>query len=477
MAQESSNGLDQVSARPNRTVLALLAVALVVALVLAPRIGGADWDPATFLTLLLIAVISDLGAIATPATRVKLSASFLAIVTATVFLGPAPGVALGVLTILGGWIGDRYPAHYLLNNLATYAWFPLLAGGAFHEAVETTGVTQSDPGFYLLVFLLFGLALVINFTLVAGYAAYVERSSFLAKARHALVPILPSELASAILTVGIALAYAEFGVPALALFGAVLLIFQRLVGALVVSEQRAEELELRANQLAGFQVGMLSALLRTLDLRDRMTARHSAAVARYTREVAAAAGLSEEEQELAHTAALLHDIGKFALPDRILKTGAKLTEEDWALIRKHPAEGCRIVSGIDGYQPVGEIILAHHERPDGLGYPNELSGDEIPEIARIISVADVYDVMTARDSYKNPVSPEEAIAELWRVAGTQLDGRYVELFVEILEGRDLAYRHGEDADFEAELALDKRVHDYVNAARWARSEVPAVVRS
>src|SRR5690606_7654857 len=99
----------------------------------------------------------------------------------------------------------------------------------------------------------------------------------------------------------------------------------------------------------------------TLDLRDRMTARHSAAVARYARELAARAGMSEEEQELAHTAGLLHDIGKFALPDSILKANTPLTERDWELIKRHPAEGARIVGGIDGYGPVSEIILAHHE--------------------------------------------------------------------------------------------------------------------
>ena len=221
--------------------------------------------------------------------------------------------------------------------------------------------------------------------------------------------MLPSELAAALLAVGIARAYVDVGLPALALFGVVLLIFQYLLGALLLSQQRGDELELRARQLASFQVAVLSALLRTLDLRDRMTARHSAAVARYSREIAAAAGLPEQEQELAHTAGLLHDIGKFILPDRILKGDEKLTEEDWEEIKRHPYEGARIVSEIDGYGPVGEIILAHHERTDGNGYPRGLQGDEIPLISRIISVADTYDVMTARDSYRDPVSSLEAI--------------------------------------------------------------------
>jgi putative nucleotidyltransferase with HDIG domain len=192
-----------------------------------------------------------------------------------------------------------------------------------------------------------------------------------------------------------------------------------------------------------------------------MTARHSAAVARYAREIAAAAGLSESDQELAHAAGLLHDVGKFVLPDRILKSDARLTEEDWATIRKHPVEGARIVSQVDGYQAIGEVIRGHHERLDGLGYPRGLAGNEIPELARIIAIADVYDVMTARESYRTPVSSLDALAEMRRAAGTQLDGRLVEIFAGVLSHRNFAYRHGVDADFEREFALDRRIHDYV----------------
>jgi putative nucleotidyltransferase with HDIG domain len=202
---------------------------------------------------------------------------------------------------------------------------------------------------------------------------------------------------------------------------------------------------------------MLSALLRTLDLRDQMTARHSAAVARYSRAIAQRAGYSRSDEELIHIAALLHDIGKFILPDRILKANVPLTEEDWMLIRRHPQQGARVVSAVDGYGPVAEIILAHHERIDGKGYPRGLIADDIPEAARIISVADTYDVMTARDSYRKPVSSFEAIQELRRVAGAQLDARFVSIFIELLEGKDLSFRHGEDADFERELSLEARI--------------------
>ena len=115
----------------------------------------------------------------------------------------------------------------------------------------------------------------------------------------------------------------------------------------------------------------------------------------YFRATAAAAGLPAREQELVHTAGLLHDVGKFTFPDHTL-TGMHLTEEDWELIRSHPQRGAEIVGRVHGYADVADIILCHHERIDGHGYPRGLAGDEIPALARVLSVADCFDVMTAR---------------------------------------------------------------------------------
>ena len=452
-----------MASRPTKPVIYAQFVALAAAVaVVVLSDTMSNWDLALLGTLTVISVISDLIAVRTRVHQVVVSASFLTIVICAVFLGGGPAALMGVVTILIGWVKARYPRNDLLINLVTYAWFPLIAGIVFFAASEAGSIAIGSAGFYVLIFAVFVLGLAIDFALIAGYSCYEERSSFATKIRRALLPLLPSELASAMLAIGVAFAYVQVGTEAVVLLGILVLVFQYLVGALLVSQERADELELRARQLAGFQVALLSALLRTLDLRDRMTARHSAAVARYSREIAVAAGLSAEQQELVHSAGLLHDIGKFVLPDNILKSGRRrLSDAEWEEIKKHPYEGARIVSQIDGYQPIGEIILAHHERIDGKGYPRELAGDDIPLLARVISVADTYDVMTARDTYREPVSSYEAVIELRRVSGTQLDPRFVEAFVGVLEGKDLAYRHGEDADFEAELALDKRIHDYV----------------
>ncbi|HEU5142942.1 MAG TPA: HD-GYP domain-containing protein [Solirubrobacterales bacterium] len=451
--------------------IAFLAVIAVGAVVRAP---AADWDPALFGILLGFSIFSDLTAIETE-SRLKISGSFLALVLAMVFLGGTPAAIIGVASILVGWVRWRDEPHDLLNNLVTYATFPLVGGWAFRETIEGLGITAADPSFYPLVFGVFLGALAINFTMVAAYTCYLERSSFVAKARTALLPLLPSEMAAALMAVGVAFIYNEIGLAGVALFGIVLVTFQYLLGALIVSQQRAEELERRSKQLASFQVGMLSALLRTLDLRDQMTARHSAAVARYSRAIAQRAGFSRQEEELVHIAALLHDIGKFILPDRILKANVPLTDEDWMLIRRHPQQGARVVSSLDGYGPVADIILAHHERIDGKGYPRGLEGDDIPELARIISIADTYDVMTARDSYRTPTSSYEAIQELRRVAGKQLDARFVEIFIELLEGEDVSFRHGEEADFERELALEARIAETASPGVEAgRFQVPGV---
>jgi len=447
-----------------------LAATVAVAVWWAPE---CNWNLPLFGVLLAFSVFSDLTAVSTE-SKVKVSGSFLALVVAMVFLGGTPAAMIGLATIGVGWLRWHDEAHYLLNNLLTYALFPLAGGIAFKAVTDATGLTQDDAYFYLLVFALFQFSLAINFVLVAGYRAYVERSGFASQLR-VLPPVLPSEFASAMLAVAVAFIYHVIGISAIALFGVVLITFQYLLGQLLLSQQRALELERRSKQLASFQVGVLSAMLRTLDLRDQMTARHSAAVARYSRAIAQRAGLSRQEEELVHIAALLHDIGKFILPDRILKANVPLTDEDWMLIRRHPQQGARVVSSLDGYGPVAEIILAHHERIDGKGYPRGLIGDEIPELARIISVADTYDVMTARDSYRTPISAHEAMQELRRVAGKQLDARFVEVFIELLEGKDVSFQHGEAADFERELALEARVEEVADPLAGAgRFGVPRV---
>jgi len=213
----------------------------------------------------------------------------------------------------------------------------------------------------------------------------------------------------------------------------------------------------RTRQYASLSWGVLGGLLRTLHVRDGRAARHSAAVAAFARDIAREVGMSAEEQELAHTAGLLHDIGRFGLADRVLERGGELRDEDWRAIQRHPELGADLLRDLGVYGPVAQIVRAHHERIDGRGYPDGLEGDQIPAIARIVAVAEVYDTLTAQDTYRTPMTSFEALNELRRVAGSQLDERYVEAFATLLAGQGVDYRHADMADFDRELAMERRI--------------------
>jgi putative nucleotidyltransferase with HDIG domain len=305
---------------------------------------------------------------------------------------------------------------------------------------------------------------VVNFVLVMSFFRASYGSPSLAEAKTAFMTVLPVQFATGLLTAGVAFSYGLMGVRAVGLLAVVLFVFQYLLRAGVAALERGEELGKRTKELAALQVGLLSTVMQTLSMRDEMTARHSAAVARYSREVAEMLGLDEREQDLIHTAGLLHDIGKFIFPDSILFADRKLTDDEWETVKLHPEQGAKLVRRIDGYGPVADIILCHHERFDGNGY-YKVPLKDIPIGSRIIAAADTYDVMTSRDSYRRPVSSEAALAELRRVAGSQLDPLVVETFVEMIESRRVAFHHADERDFELELGFDRRVEDYARPSR------------
>src|SRR5215217_9111748 len=437
--------------------LAMLVIAVAVA---AATTEARDWAPIELVLLLLVlAVGSDVLTI--EFRGIRISGSFLALVLAMALLGPAPAAAIGVVATVIDALLFRRPRHRNLMNLAVWVWFPII-GSLIVEAWagEAQPGTENALGFAGLVLLVFMIANFLNFVLVAGSLHGFGEVSLASSVKSVYLTVLPSEFATGLLTAGVAFSYQRLGVGAVGLAAVVLFVFQYLLKAGVQAYDRGEQLQQRTRELASLQVGLINTVLQTLSMRDAMTARHSAAVARYARELARLLGLSEREQELIHTAGLFHDIGKFIFPDSILIADRKLTDEEWETVKLHPEQGAKLVRRIEGYGPVAGIVLSHHERVDGKGYPHGISGGDIPLGSRIISVADTYDVMTSRDSYRRPVSSEEALAELRRVAGSQLDPLVVETFIEMIEDHGVAFRHTDEADFERELAFDRRVNDY-----------------
>jgi len=442
------------SPRPAFLFAASLTAASGAVAVVQSRAG--DWTPRAMLALLVVfALVADRFEIRTR-SGAHVAGSMPVFVLVAVLYGPAPAAALGAVVALAqsgkGW-------DLKLGDLAVLSTFPLVAGLAAHAGAVSDPLAQW-PLFMALVAGVYLLATVVNFLLVAAYMRIHNRTDFGLSVASLLRPLINTQLAHALGTALLGYAYVRFGSAIVVFTGALVVTFSRLQRDLMEAERLRDEAQERNAELAATNerlrrahFGAMRSLVRSIHLHDQMTARHSAAVARYARGIAKAAGCSDADQQLVHTAGLLHDVGKHILDDAILKGDTKLDDEQWELVKRHPEEGARIVRLLEGQDAVAEIIHAHHERWDGRGYPRGLAGEAIPRLARMISIADTYDVMTARDSYRDPVSSDAAVAELRRVAGAQLDAELVEVFIQQVLGHDEAsFAHGDDADFEAELA-------------------------
>jgi putative nucleotidyltransferase with HDIG domain len=438
-----------------------LAVGLLAITVAGSALSSqaSDWRP-----LWLFGVLAALGILGdrvhTRPGPMRLSAGLTSVALVMALLGPAPAVAICLTSrivdaVWNDGIRLRGRRLALIWNLGMNVG--VLAGALVIRAAVQNGVTRGNATFALVVVIAISAANLINFLLAASWIRVHAGTTIAVQLRRDFVPALPWIAAPNFLAAALATLYVHAGPASLVLTVALLGAFYVLLAELLSSQQQRAELEQRTLQLASLQVGVLVTMVRTLSLRDPATARHSAAVARYARAIARAAGCVEDDLRLVHTAGLLHDIGKFAFPDEILFAGRRLTDGEMAIVRNHPKQGAELVRSVEGLDEIAAVILAHHERIDGTGYPNGIDDGEIPRLSRMISVGDVYDVITARDTYRSPVARSEAIAELRRVSGSQLDAGLVELFVSVLERDEIGFTHTEDVDFEAELAIEERI--------------------
>ena len=175
-------------------------------------------------------------------------------------------------------------------------------------------------------------------------------------------------------------------------------------------------------------------LAKTIDAKDKYTNGHSERVAQYSREIAKRAGLSENEQKDIYMMGLLHDIGKIGVPDTVINKPGRLTDEEFALIKKHPVIGSEILKNITEMPGIEQGARWHHERYDGGGYPDGIRGEDIPVYARIIGVADAYDAMTSKRSYRGVLSQEKVRSEIEKGKGTQFDPVFAEIMITMIDG-------------------------------------------
>ena len=200
--------------------------------------------------------------------------------------------------------------------------------------------------------------------------------------------------------------------------------------------RRAEE---RRKQVERLLDQLINALAETIDAKDSYTNGHSLRVAQYSKEIAIRVGKSREEQERIHYMAMLHDIGKIGIPDSIITKSSSLSEKEYIVTRKHPEIGAEILANISEIPDLGVGARWHHERYDGTGYPDGLKGQNIPEAARIIAVADAYDAMASKRSYRDVLPQKDVYEEIKKGKGTQFDPVFADIMLQMMD-EDVNYQ-------------------------------------
>lgn len=198
-------------------------------------------------------------------------------------------------------------------------------------------------------------------------------------------------------------------------------------------EKKTQEIIAQTEQLERLSMQIVKALSGAIDAKDTYTNGHSTRVAEYSREIAKRAGFSEVEQNDIFMMGLLHDIGKIGIPDAIINKPSALSDEEYAIIKSHPAVGATILKNITELPKLMTGARWHHERYDGRGYPDGIAGENIPLEAQIIAVADAYDAMSSRRSYRDVLPQQQIRSELVEGCGRQFSPRFAEIMVQMID--------------------------------------------
>jgi putative nucleotidyltransferase with HDIG domain len=378
---------------------------------------------------------------------IEISVGLIPTLFAAVVLGPLAALAVSAASMLGDLFHAKHVPHRHLR------WVIYTSSRSLTGAITGLVAIHTDAFFQNK------LAAILASTLIAALTSETVDLMFVALTlrlrgnRHTrgvrdVVPVILSSLPVFVpLVAFLAYAYEQFSPLTLPLFLVPAFAAQRL--SILYQEQLrlAEDLATANEHLERASLSFASALVATLDARDRYTAGHSAAVAVYARDIAARMGLSLEEQHLAHLAGLVHDIGKIGLPPGLLEKPAALTLAERRQMEQHSAIGEKILQNVEAYREVAGIVRHHHERVDGQGYPDKICGERIPRIARIIAVADAYNAMTSDRPYRDAMPSRVARFRLAQAVETQFDTAVVAAFEAILATEAETYRTACDERF------------------------------
>jgi putative nucleotidyltransferase with HDIG domain len=418
--------------------LALLAVLVGIALVLAGQTLGSPW------------VVAGLAAVAALAERGRVrltryleeSISLLPTLFAAIVFGPLAAMLVAAASMIGAF-GQPY------LKWATYTCTRALTGAA--TGLAAAWALQLETTHIASVVIATTIGTIVSQVLDAAFAALTLRVRKTGNPVEFLRTHLPLVFLAvpfyAPLVAVLAFAYTDVSPWTVPLFFAPALAAQRLFGLYQQERELAHGLTEANVRLERANISFATALVATLDARDRYTAGHSAAVAIYARDIAQRLGLSEEQHQLAHLCGLVHDIGKIGLPPGLLEKPGALSLEERRQMQEHSAIGERILAKVEDYAEIARIVRHHHERIDGMGYPDGIAGDEIPLISKIIAVADAYNAMTSDRPYRDAMPSRVARMRLAQGVEGQFDTTIVAAFEAVLAGAAEDYRTAARADF------------------------------
>lgn len=294
----------------------------------------------------------------------------------------------------------------------------IIVTGMMGLAYLYTGGRIGAFHFIPTIFILF-LGMLLNTIIISGLMSLLNKENFTMVWIKNIKGTILSSLAVGTLGIIMAMAYISYG------YGAVLLFFGPLLLARYSFKLYVD--------MRNLYLSTIESLTKTIEAKDPYTSGHAARVEKYSVKLGEACGLEYKRIENIRTAAILHDIGKIAIHDSILNKASRLTREEYEKIMTHPTVGADIIGKIDFFKDVTNIVRYHHERYDGRGYPEGLTGDEIPIEAGILAIADAYDAMTSNRSYRKALSKEEALLEIENNKGMQFHPELAEKFIAIMK--------------------------------------------
>ena len=422
-------------------IVASLGLIVLVASSLNARTSGID--PVMFVFILVLVGIAQRNPVVLFRSS-AISVAFAVKIAAYVLFGtPVALWATIVVVAVNAYTPQPKPARKVIFNFGQFMLSTYLASSTY----QLLG-GMVPPGAFVPTMLAVAVSAAVYFVtssaLTAGVITLTSAARFVDVwvQNFAWMPV--NYLATAVNGAALALAYQSLGVIGVIVFvlplGIAWYSFKLYMMKSTQLRERNRELvsmneslQRTSERLETSHVSVIAALLGSLAAKDRSTDGRSAVSMQHALAVAKALGLGQDEIAAVNLGALFHDIGKIGIPEHILRKPSALTHEEWAEMKTHPIIGANLIGEVPNLERIRPIVLAHHEHYDGSGYPNGLKGDEIPLAAQIISVADTYEAMTSTRPYRAALGHDEAVAELRRVAGSQLNPIVVEAFIRQIE--------------------------------------------